>query len=158
MGNRRTDEATLIEAVRILSRTIQTDDGVISACLAEVATRMAELVEERRSISTLLQKVESLEAENNRLREERHGSTERTSLRLLRFLREDSRSRKLSICCASIKSAKDEDAIGALNFSVEDKPLVVNFLWEDNLLGDIDRAITSAIFVIENGIEKEEAS
>jgi hypothetical protein len=48
MGDRRTDDATLIEAVRTLSRTIQTDDGVIAACLAEVATRMAELVEERR--------------------------------------------------------------------------------------------------------------
>ena len=48
MTERRTDDATLIEAVRILSRTIQTDDGVVPACLAEVATRMAELVEERR--------------------------------------------------------------------------------------------------------------
>ncbi|MEI8369778.1 MAG: hypothetical protein WCJ31_15190 [Planctomycetia bacterium] len=48
MAERRTDDATLIEAVRILSRTIQTDDGVIAACLAEVATRMAELIEERR--------------------------------------------------------------------------------------------------------------
>jgi len=68
---RRTPDATLIEAVRILSRTIQTDDGVVPACLAEVATRLAELVEERRSISTLLQKVESLEDEIARLREER---------------------------------------------------------------------------------------
>ena len=71
MSDRRTPDAKLIEAVRILSRTIQTDDGVIPACLAEVATRLAELVEELRSISTLLQKVESLEAENARLREER---------------------------------------------------------------------------------------
>ena len=51
MSERRTDDATLIAAMRILSRTIQTDDGVIPACLAEVATRMAELVEERRWIS-----------------------------------------------------------------------------------------------------------
>ena len=50
MTDRRTPDATLIEAVRILSRTIQTDDGVIAACLAEVATRLAELVEERRWI------------------------------------------------------------------------------------------------------------
>ena len=71
MTDRRTPDAKLIEAVRILSRTIQTDDGVIPACLAEVATRLAELVEERRSISTLHHKVESLEAENARLREER---------------------------------------------------------------------------------------
>ena len=71
MSDRRTPDATLIEAVRILSRTIQTDDGVIPACLAETATRLAELVEERRSISTLHQKVEGLEEENKRLREER---------------------------------------------------------------------------------------
>lgn len=68
MSDRRTPDATLIEAVRILARTIQTDDGVIPACLAEVATRLAELVEERRSISTLLQKVESLESDNAQLR------------------------------------------------------------------------------------------
>jgi hypothetical protein len=71
VSERRTFDATLIEAVRILSRTIQTEDGVIPACLGEVATRLEELVEERRSISTLLQKVESLEAEIARLREER---------------------------------------------------------------------------------------
>ena len=71
MSDRRTPDATLIEAVGILARTINTEDGVIPACLGEVATRLAELVEERRSISTLLQKVESLEAENKRLREER---------------------------------------------------------------------------------------
>ena len=48
MTDRRTPDATLIEAVRILSRTIHTDDGVIPACLNEVATRLAELVEDRR--------------------------------------------------------------------------------------------------------------
>ncbi len=48
MTDRRTPDAKLIEAVRILSRTINTEDGVIAACLAEVATRLAELVEERR--------------------------------------------------------------------------------------------------------------
>jgi hypothetical protein len=51
VADRRTSDATLIEAVRILSRTITTDDGVIPACLAEVATRLEELVEERRWIS-----------------------------------------------------------------------------------------------------------
>ncbi len=71
MSERRTPDATLIEAVRILARRINTEDGVIAACLGEVATRLEELVEERRSISTLLQKVESLEAENKRLSEER---------------------------------------------------------------------------------------
>ena len=50
MGERRTDDATLIEAVRILSRTIQTEDGVIPACLAEAANRLETMVEERRWI------------------------------------------------------------------------------------------------------------
>ena len=71
MTDRRTPDATLISALRILARDIQSGDGCANACLLETATRLAELVEERRSISTLLQKVESLEAENNRLREER---------------------------------------------------------------------------------------
>ena len=71
MSDRRTPDAKLIEAVQILSRTIQTDDGVIAACLANAAQRLEELVEERRSISTLHHKVESLEAEITRLREER---------------------------------------------------------------------------------------
>jgi hypothetical protein len=69
--DRRTPDATLIEAVRILASHIQSGDGCANACLLEAATRLAELVEERRSISTLHHKVESLEAENNRLREER---------------------------------------------------------------------------------------
>ena len=51
MTDRRTPDETLIEAMRILSRTITTEDGVIPACLAEVATRMEELVEERRWVS-----------------------------------------------------------------------------------------------------------
>ena len=71
MSDRRTPDATLISALRILARDIQSGDGCANACLLEVATRLEELVEERRSISTLLQKVESLEAENKRLREER---------------------------------------------------------------------------------------
>lgn len=48
MDYRRTDDATLIEAVRILARTITTEDGVIPACLAEAAARLETLVEERR--------------------------------------------------------------------------------------------------------------
>ena len=48
MSERRTDDATLIEALRVLARTIQTEDGVIPACLAEVANRLETLVEERR--------------------------------------------------------------------------------------------------------------
>ena len=59
MSERRTDDATLIEAVRILSRTITTEDGVIPACLAEVANRLETLVEDntrlRKGIVTLLE-------------------------------------------------------------------------------------------------------
>ena len=50
MDYRRTDDATLIEAVRILARTITSGDGVITACLAEAAARLETLVEERRWI------------------------------------------------------------------------------------------------------------
>ena len=71
MSERRTDDATLIAALRILARDIESGDGCANAALLEAAARLAELVEERRSITTLLQKVESLEAENKRLREER---------------------------------------------------------------------------------------
>ena len=48
MSDRRTPDAKLISAVRILARDIQSGDGCANACLLEVATRMAELVEERR--------------------------------------------------------------------------------------------------------------
>lgn len=73
MSERRTDDATLIAAVRILARDIESGDGCANACLLEVASRLAELVEERRSITTLLQKVETLEADNERLRAEAAG-------------------------------------------------------------------------------------
>ena len=57
MSERRTDDATLIAAVRILARTIQSDDGVIPACLDEVATRLEELVEERRLVIVHLERM-----------------------------------------------------------------------------------------------------
>jgi hypothetical protein len=71
VSDRRTPDATLISALRILASHIQSGDGCANACLLETATRLEELVEERRSISTLLQKVESLEKEIARLREKR---------------------------------------------------------------------------------------
>lgn len=61
MSERRTEDATLIAALRILARDIESGDGCANACLLEVAARLETLVEERRSISTLLQKVETLE-------------------------------------------------------------------------------------------------
>ena len=51
MTERRTDDTTLIAAVRIIARTIQSEDGVIPACLAEAAARLETLVDERRWIS-----------------------------------------------------------------------------------------------------------
>lgn len=37
------DTQTIIGALRVLARTIKTDDGVINACLDEAATRLEEL-------------------------------------------------------------------------------------------------------------------
>lgn len=51
MSERKTDDATLIEALRLLSRKIKDDEGVIGACLAEAAARLEKLVEERRWVS-----------------------------------------------------------------------------------------------------------
>ena len=56
MSERKTDDAILIAAVRILASTIQSDDGVIPACLAEVATRLEELVEERKLVIVHLER------------------------------------------------------------------------------------------------------
>ena len=43
----KTDDKTLIEALRILSRDIQSDDGAANACIAEAANRLAELTENK---------------------------------------------------------------------------------------------------------------
>jgi hypothetical protein len=51
VADRRTPDAKLIEAVRILARDIQSGDGCANACLLETAARLEELVEERRWIS-----------------------------------------------------------------------------------------------------------
>jgi len=50
MSERQTSDETMIEAVRILARDIASEDGVANACLWEVASRLATLVEERRWI------------------------------------------------------------------------------------------------------------
>ena len=51
MSDRRTPDATLISALRILARDIQSGDGCANACLLEAAQRLEELVEERRWVS-----------------------------------------------------------------------------------------------------------
>jgi len=42
MADKRTDTATLIQAMRILARDIQSDDGVANAAIAEAADRMEQ--------------------------------------------------------------------------------------------------------------------
>lgn len=39
----RSDTQTIIGALRVLARDIQTDDGVVNACLEEAAQRLGEL-------------------------------------------------------------------------------------------------------------------
>jgi hypothetical protein len=51
VSERRTPDETLISALRILARDIQSGDGCANACLLEAAQRLEELVEERRWIS-----------------------------------------------------------------------------------------------------------
>lgn len=51
MADRRTPDATLIAALRILARDIKSGDGVANATVAEAAERLEELVEERLWIS-----------------------------------------------------------------------------------------------------------
>ena len=50
MSDRKTSDATLIAALRILARDIQNGDSCANAALLEVAVRLETLVEERRWI------------------------------------------------------------------------------------------------------------
>ena len=50
MSERRTDDSTLIAALRILARDIESGDGVANAAIAEAADRLQELADERRWI------------------------------------------------------------------------------------------------------------
>lgn len=40
----KTDNATLIAALRILANDIQSEDGIANACIAEAADRIEELI------------------------------------------------------------------------------------------------------------------
>jgi len=51
VSDRRTPDAILISALRILARDIQSGDSCANACLLEAAARLEELVEERRWVS-----------------------------------------------------------------------------------------------------------
>lgn len=44
---RRTDPKTLVEALRILARTIESGDGIANSCIAEAADVIEELTKER---------------------------------------------------------------------------------------------------------------
>lgn len=45
MNTPKSDDKTLIAALRILSRDIQSEDGVANACIAEAANRIEELTQ-----------------------------------------------------------------------------------------------------------------
>ena len=51
---RRTETSTIIAAMRELARTVQCDDGVANAAIAEAADRLAELDGERTVLRGLL--------------------------------------------------------------------------------------------------------
>ena len=46
MSDRKTDNATLVSALRKLSRDIESGDGIANACVAEAADRIEELATE----------------------------------------------------------------------------------------------------------------
>ena len=48
----KTNNKTLIHALRILARDIQSEDGIANACIAEGADRIEELVEEIETLRT----------------------------------------------------------------------------------------------------------
>jgi hypothetical protein len=50
MSKRRTDDSTLIAALRILARDIECGDGVANATIAEAADRLETLVDGRRDV------------------------------------------------------------------------------------------------------------
>lgn len=47
-GIHRTDDTILIEALYLLAKDIQCDDGVANECIREAALRLSELVEENK--------------------------------------------------------------------------------------------------------------
>ena len=51
---RKTDTKTLLKAMRILARDIQSDDGVANGAISEAADRMEELQAERDRLRDLL--------------------------------------------------------------------------------------------------------
>ena len=71
---RKTDTKTLINAMRILARDIQSDDGVANGAISEAADQMEELQAQHRKdeneYANLWQMYGDLEEECDRLREE----------------------------------------------------------------------------------------
>ena len=72
MMTRKTDTKTLLKAMRILARDIQSDDGVANGAISEAADRMEELQAQHRkdddAYVKLWQMYGDLEAERDRLR------------------------------------------------------------------------------------------
>ena len=73
MMTRNTDTKTLLKAMRILARDIQSDDGVANGAISEAADRMEELQAQHRKdddeYAKLWQMYGDLEDERDRLRE-----------------------------------------------------------------------------------------
>jgi hypothetical protein len=55
----RTDTQTIIAAMRHLAATIQSDDGVANASIAEAADRLAELANQKAAIVAELRRLEA---------------------------------------------------------------------------------------------------
>ena len=70
MSERQPIDLNDLQRVGVLVR-IQLDDNWLADMIEIAAAEIARFREERRSISTLLQNVETLEADNERLREQR---------------------------------------------------------------------------------------
>ena len=72
MMTRKTDTKTLINAMRILARDIQSDDGVANGAISEAADRMEELQAQHRkdddAYAKLWQMYGDLEDERDRLK------------------------------------------------------------------------------------------
>jgi hypothetical protein len=56
----KTDDYILIEALNILSKDIQSQDGVANACISEAANRMKELLNEITILKCQLREKEML--------------------------------------------------------------------------------------------------
>ena len=60
MMTKKTNTKTLIEAMRILARDIQSDDGVANGAISEAADRMEELQAQRDQLREALERISAV--------------------------------------------------------------------------------------------------